>query len=62
MFCVTSAADLPGEATFSGSHGSVTIHKPFHCPTSFTSPADTKEYPLPEPSMSMNFVNSTGLR
>lgn len=56
------AADLPGEATFSGSHGSVTIHKPFHCPTSFASPADTKEYPLPEPSMSMNFVNSTGLR
>lgn len=56
------AADLPNEATFSGSHGSLTIHKPFNCATSFTSPAGTKEYPLPEPSMPMNFPNSTGLR
>lgn len=59
---ISIAADLPCEATFSGSLGSITINKMFHCATSFTSPAGTKEYPLPEPSMTMNFVNSTGMR
>ena len=57
-----SAARLPNEATFVGSQGSVTIHAPFHAATSFTSPAGTKEYPLPEPSMPLYFFNSTGMR
>ena len=57
-----SAAQLPNEATFIGSQGSVTIHAPFHSATSFTSPAGTKEYPLPEPSMPICFYNSTGMR
>ena len=57
-----SAAQLPNEAVFAGSQGSLTIHSPFHCATKFTSPAGTKEYPLPKPSMPLNFVNSTGMR
>ena len=61
-FGVLSAANLPNEATFSGSKGSLTIHYPFYAATSFTSPAGTKEYPLPEPYMPMNFPNSTGMR
>ncbi|KAJ7373097.1 hypothetical protein OS493_014245 [Desmophyllum pertusum] len=59
---ISMAAHLPNEAIFAGSQGSLTIHAPFHCATRFTSPAGTKEYPLPQPSMPMNFVNSTGMR
>lgn len=59
---ISMAAQLPNEAVFAGSQGSLTIHSPFHCATKFTSPAGTKEYPLPKPSMPLNFVNSTGMR
>lgn len=59
---MSMVADLPWEATFSGSQGSITINRLFHCATSFTSPNGTKEYPLPEPSDTMNFKNSTGMR
>lgn len=59
---ISMAAQLPNEAVFAGSKGSLTVHAPFHCATKFTSPAGTKEYPLPKPSMPLKFVNSTGMR
>ncbi|KAL9957939.1 hypothetical protein ACROYT_G034897 [Oculina patagonica] len=59
---ISMAAKLPNDATFAGSQGSLTIHTPFHCPTRYTTPAGTKEFPLPEPSMPLNYVNGTGMR
>ncbi|XP_078379106.1 trans-1,2-dihydrobenzene-1,2-diol dehydrogenase-like [Oculina patagonica] len=59
---ISIAANLPNDATVVGSQGSLTIHAPFHGPTRYTTPAGTKEYPLPQPSMPMNFENSTGMR
>lgn len=33
---------------------------PMHCPTTLN--GKTTQYPLPEPSLPLNFTNSTGLR
>lgn len=35
---------------------------PMHCPTTLVVNDRQTEYPLPEPSLPLNFTNSTGLR
>lgn len=35
---------------------------PMHCPTTLEVNGKTTQYPLPEPSLPLNFTNSTGLR
>lgn len=38
------------------------VFGPMHCPTTLVVNNKETEYPLPEPSLSLNFTNSTGLR
>lgn len=35
---------------------------PMHCPTALVANDKEMKYPLPEPSLPLNFTNSTGLR
>ena len=57
-----TAYHLPCEAVVCGTKGDVKIPKPFWCPTVLETPSGRKEYPLPEPALPLNFVNSTGMR
>ncbi|AWP01881.1 Hypothetical protein SMAX5B_013150 [Scophthalmus maximus] len=56
------AARLPNDAVISGTKGSITVLGPMHCPTTLVVNDRQTEYPLPEPSLPLNFTNSTGLR
>ncbi|XP_030622479.1 trans-1,2-dihydrobenzene-1,2-diol dehydrogenase-like [Chanos chanos] len=50
------------EATISGTKGNIRIPAPMWCPTSLVLNGKETQYPIPEPSMPLNFTNSTGLR
>ena len=57
-----TAYKIPSEAVVCGTKGEIKIPKPFWCPTVLETPNGRKEYPLPEPALPLNYVNSTGLR
>ncbi|KAF7653109.1 hypothetical protein LDENG_00087320 [Lucifuga dentata] len=62
-FCACSiAVRLPNDAFISGTKGSIKVLGPMHCPTKLVVNDKETEYPLPEPCLSLNFTNSTGLR
>ncbi|KAK6294614.1 hypothetical protein J4Q44_G00354440 [Coregonus suidteri] len=62
-FCFFSiAVSLPNDATISGTKGTIRVLGPMHCPTTLEVNGKTTQYPLPEPSLPLNFTNSTGLR
>ncbi|KAM6980432.1 trans-1,2-dihydrobenzene-1,2-diol dehydrogenase-like [Aplochiton taeniatus] len=62
-FCTFSiAVSLPNDATISGTNGTIRVAGPMHCPTKLVLNGKETEYPLPEPSLPLNFTNSTGLR
>ncbi|XP_008308606.1 trans-1,2-dihydrobenzene-1,2-diol dehydrogenase-like [Cynoglossus semilaevis] len=62
-FCSFSIATrLPNDAIIAGTEGSIQVFGPMHCPTTLVVNNKETEYPLPEPSLSLNFTNSTGLR
>uniref|UniRef100_A0A8C7STZ7 Trans-1,2-dihydrobenzene-1,2-diol dehydrogenase n=1 Tax=Oncorhynchus mykiss TaxID=8022 RepID=A0A8C7STZ7_ONCMY len=56
------AVSLPNDATISGTTGTIRVLGPMHCPTTLEVNGKTTQYPLPEPSLPLNFTNSTGLR
>ena len=56
-----TAYDLPCEAVVCGTKGDIKIPKPFWCPTRLETPTGVKEYPLPEPSLPVNFPNGQGM-
>ncbi|XP_064192118.1 trans-1,2-dihydrobenzene-1,2-diol dehydrogenase isoform X4 [Anguilla rostrata] len=61
--CICSvAAQLPNEAVIVGTKGSIKIPANMWCPTALVVNGKEEEYPLPQPSLPLNFVNSTGLR
>lgn len=61
--CICSvAAQLPNEAVIVGTKGSIKIPANMWCPTSLVVNGKEEEYPLPQPSLPLNFVNSTGMR
>ena len=57
-----TAYELPCEAVVCGTKGDIKIPKPFWTPTRLETPTGVKEYPLPETTLPLNYVNSTGLR
>uniref|UniRef100_A0A673XVE2 Trans-1,2-dihydrobenzene-1,2-diol dehydrogenase n=1 Tax=Salmo trutta TaxID=8032 RepID=A0A673XVE2_SALTR len=62
-FCFFSiAVSLPNDATISGTKGTIRDCCPMHCPTTLEVNGKMTQYPLPEPSLPLNFTNSTGLR
>ena len=57
-----TAYNLPCQAVVCGEKGDIKIPAPFWCPTMLETPDGPKEFPLPEPSLPLNYGNSTGLR
>ncbi|KAJ7985971.1 hypothetical protein DPEC_G00345990 [Dallia pectoralis] len=56
------AVPLTNDATITGSKGTIKVLSPMHCPTTLEVHGEAKQYPLPDPSLPLNFTNSTGLR
>ncbi|MBN3308921.1 DHDH dehydrogenase, partial [Amia calva] len=61
--CTCSIAVLlPNDATIVGTKGIIKIPEHMWSPTSLIVNGEETEYPLPKPSLPLNFLNSTGLR
>ncbi|KAG7467994.1 hypothetical protein MATL_G00138060 [Megalops atlanticus] len=61
--CICSiCVQLPNEAVIVCTKGSIKLPSPMWCPTHLVVNGKEREYPLPEPSLPLNFTNSTGLR
>ncbi|KAM9410640.1 dihydrodiol dehydrogenase, tandem duplicate 1 [Pholidichthys leucotaenia] len=61
--CVFSIASrLPNDAVIAGTKGCIQVLGPMHCPTTLVVNNKKTEYPVPEPCLPLNFINSTGLR
>ncbi|KAJ8247942.1 hypothetical protein GJAV_G00252350 [Gymnothorax javanicus] len=56
------AVTMPNDATICGTKGTIRVPSPMWCPTRLEVNRQESQYPLPEPSMPLNFINSTGLR
>ncbi|XP_043092157.1 trans-1,2-dihydrobenzene-1,2-diol dehydrogenase isoform X2 [Puntigrus tetrazona] len=56
------AAELPNEALIVGTQGTIKVPAHMWCPTALLVNGQETQYPLPEPSLPLNFINSTGMR
>ncbi|KAJ8247941.1 hypothetical protein GJAV_G00252340 [Gymnothorax javanicus] len=56
------AVAMMKDATICGTKGTIRVPSPMWCPTHLEVNGQESQYPLPEPSMPLNFTNSTGLR
>ncbi|XP_056875527.1 trans-1,2-dihydrobenzene-1,2-diol dehydrogenase-like isoform X1 [Takifugu flavidus] len=56
------ATRLPNDAVICGTGGCIKVLDHMHCPTTLVVNDKEMKYPLPEPSLPLNFTNSTGLR
>ncbi|KAJ8406566.1 hypothetical protein AAFF_G00301400 [Aldrovandia affinis] len=56
------AVAMPNDATICGTKGTIRVPSPMWCPTHLVVNGKETQYPLPEPTMPLNFTNSTGLR
>ncbi|KAA0715283.1 Trans-1,2-dihydrobenzene-1,2-diol dehydrogenase [Triplophysa tibetana] len=59
---VTMAVELQNEAVIAGTKGTIKIPAHMWCPTSLMVNGVETQYPVPEPALPLNFLNSTGLR
>ncbi|XP_006629151.3 trans-1,2-dihydrobenzene-1,2-diol dehydrogenase [Lepisosteus oculatus] len=55
------SVQLSNEATIFGTKGTIKIPEHQWCPTTLVVNGEKTQYPLPEPSMPLNFLNSTGM-
>ncbi|XP_029978845.1 trans-1,2-dihydrobenzene-1,2-diol dehydrogenase [Sphaeramia orbicularis] len=62
VFTCSSAVQLPNEAVIMGTKGTIRIPAHMWCPTSLVVNGKETEYPVPEPYLPLNFINSTGMR
>ncbi|XP_030578981.1 trans-1,2-dihydrobenzene-1,2-diol dehydrogenase [Archocentrus centrarchus] len=64
MAVITCSAgvQLPNDAIIMGTKGFVRVPAPMWCPTSLVVNGKETEYPVPEPYLPLNFINSTGMR
>ncbi|XP_053722791.1 trans-1,2-dihydrobenzene-1,2-diol dehydrogenase [Synchiropus splendidus] len=62
VFMCSSTILLPNEAMIVGTKGNIRIPAHMWCPTSLVVNGKETEFPLPEPSLPLNFINSTGMR
>ncbi|KAK1785082.1 hypothetical protein P4O66_018510 [Electrophorus voltai] len=58
----TVAAELPNDAIINGTKGTISVPAHMWCPTSLIVNEKETQYPVPEPYLPLNFVNSTGMR
>uniref|UniRef100_A0A8B9RBZ1 Trans-1,2-dihydrobenzene-1,2-diol dehydrogenase n=1 Tax=Astyanax mexicanus TaxID=7994 RepID=A0A8B9RBZ1_ASTMX len=58
----TVSAELPNDAIISGTKGTIKIPAHMWCPTSLIVNGKETQYPVPEPYLPLNFINSTGMR
>ncbi|KAL2088837.1 hypothetical protein ACEWY4_015736 [Coilia grayii] len=58
----TITAELPNDAVISGTKGSIRVPEHMWCPTSLVVNGKETPYPLPEPYLPLNFLNSIGMR
>ncbi|KAF4101062.1 hypothetical protein G5714_017494 [Onychostoma macrolepis] len=57
----TITAELPNEAVIVGTKGTIKVPAHMWCPTSLVVNGVETQYPVPEPSLPLNFINSTGM-
>ncbi|XP_056622116.1 trans-1,2-dihydrobenzene-1,2-diol dehydrogenase [Triplophysa dalaica] len=58
----TMAVELQNEAVIAGTKGTVKIPAHMWCPTSLMVNGVETQYPVPDPALPLNFLNSTGMR
>ncbi|KAF7653286.1 hypothetical protein LDENG_00085200 [Lucifuga dentata] len=61
VFTCSSAVKLPNEAVIVGTKGTIQVPPNLWCPTSLVVNGKETEYPVPEPCLPLNFINSTGM-
>uniref|UniRef100_A0A1A7X049 Dihydrodiol dehydrogenase (Dimeric) n=1 Tax=Iconisemion striatum TaxID=60296 RepID=A0A1A7X049_9TELE len=62
VFTYSSSIQLPNEAVIAGTKGTIKVPSPMWCPTSLIVNGKETQFPVPEPSLPLNFLNSTGMR
>ncbi|KAM9765601.1 trans-1,2-dihydrobenzene-1,2-diol dehydrogenase-like [Menidia menidia] len=62
VFTYSSSLDLPNDAVIVGTKGTIRIPTCVWCPTSLVVNGKGTQYPLPEPALPLNYINSTGMR
>ncbi|XP_062328012.1 trans-1,2-dihydrobenzene-1,2-diol dehydrogenase [Osmerus eperlanus] len=62
VFTCSVAVDLPNDALIVGTKGTVKVPAHMWCPTSLVVNGKETQYPVPEPYLPLNFLNSTGMR
>ncbi|KAL7878427.1 hypothetical protein AOLI_G00094010 [Acnodon oligacanthus] len=58
----TVAVELPNDAIVNGTKGAIRVPAHMWCPTSLIVNGKETPYPVPEPYLPLNFINSTGMR
>ncbi|XP_016527024.1 uncharacterized protein LOC103138111 isoform X6 [Poecilia formosa] len=61
-FTCSAGVQLHSEAFIAGTKGKIQVPSPMWCPTSLVVNEKVTQYPVPEPSLPLNFTNSTGMR
>ncbi|XP_010877266.1 trans-1,2-dihydrobenzene-1,2-diol dehydrogenase [Esox lucius] len=62
VFTCSIAVTLPNEASIIGTKGTIRVPQHMWCPTSLVVNGKETTYPLPDPYLPLNFINSTGMR
>ncbi|XP_061567204.1 trans-1,2-dihydrobenzene-1,2-diol dehydrogenase-like [Cololabis saira] len=62
VFTYSSSIQLPNDAIIVGTKGTVQVPARMWCPTSLVVNGKETQFPLPEPSLPLNFNNGTGMR
>lgn len=62
VFTCSAGVQLPNDAVITGTKGSIKVPSLMWCPTSLIVNDKETEFPVPEPCMPVNFINSTGMR
>uniref|UniRef100_A0A671VNL1 Trans-1,2-dihydrobenzene-1,2-diol dehydrogenase n=1 Tax=Sparus aurata TaxID=8175 RepID=A0A671VNL1_SPAAU len=62
VFTSSSDIELLNDAVIVGTKGAIRIPEHMWCPTSLVVNGKETKYPVPEPYLPLNFINSTGMR
>uniref|UniRef100_A0A3P9LIM3 Trans-1,2-dihydrobenzene-1,2-diol dehydrogenase n=1 Tax=Oryzias latipes TaxID=8090 RepID=A0A3P9LIM3_ORYLA len=61
-FTYSSRVELPNDAIIAGTKGTIHVPEKMWCPTSLIVNGEERHFPVPEPSLPLNFPNGTGMR
>ncbi|XP_041664161.1 trans-1,2-dihydrobenzene-1,2-diol dehydrogenase [Cheilinus undulatus] len=62
VFTASAGMQMANDAIIVGTKGSIRIPEHMWCPTSLVVNGKETQYPVPEPYLPLNFLNSTGMR